>query len=74
MSYNIDDYLAELAGHGDEGAKFYLHAGRCYDELLAALENLVDRDLIKDKDNDHYDEVMEVIAKAKKGEKENEHD
>jgi hypothetical protein len=33
-------------------------------ELLAALKNLVDRDLIKDPDNDHMDEVMEVIAKA----------
>ena len=33
-------------------------------ELLAALQNLVERKLIKDTDNDHYDEVLEAIAKA----------
>jgi len=33
--------------------------------MLAALENLVERDLIKDKDNDHYDEVIEAINLVK---------
>ena len=33
--------------------------------LLAALENLIDRDLIKDKGGDHYDECLEVVAYAK---------
>lgn len=33
-------------------------------ELLDALQNLVDRNLIKDTDNDHYDQVLEAIAKA----------
>ena len=36
--------------------------------LLSALENLVERNLIKDKQNDHYQEVLEAIAKAR-GEK-----
>lgn len=36
-------------------------------ELLEALENLVDRSLIKDIDNDHYYEVLELINKAKGG-------
>ena len=33
-------------------------------ELLAALRNLVKRNLIKDTDDDHYDEVLDAIAKA----------
>lgn len=33
-------------------------------ELLAALQNLVARNLIKDTDDDHYDEVLDAIAKA----------
>jgi hypothetical protein len=33
-------------------------------DLLAALKNLVERKLIKDTDGDHYDEVLEAIAKA----------
>jgi hypothetical protein len=33
-------------------------------DLLAALQNLVGRNLIKDTDGDHYDEVLEAIAKA----------
>jgi len=37
-------------------------------DLLAALENLVEKNLIKDKGNDHYDEVLAAIAKAKGGE------
>lgn len=32
--------------------------------LLAALKNLVERKLIKDTDGDHYDEVLDAIAKA----------
>ena len=34
-------------------------------DLLAALENLIERDLIKDKQNDHYQEALEAIARAK---------
>ena len=33
--------------------------------LLEALTNLVERDLIKDKEGDHYQEVLEAIAKAR---------
>ena len=33
-------------------------------DMLAALKNLVERKLIKDTDGDHYDEVLEAIAKA----------
>ena len=36
-------------------------------ELLDALQNLVDRNLIKDTDNDHYDQVLEAIEKATRG-------
>ena len=34
-------------------------------ELLEALKNLIDRDLIKDKGGDHYQECVDAIAKAK---------
>ena len=37
-------------------------------DLLAALENLVEKNLIIDKGNDHYDEILAAIAKAKGGE------
>lgn len=33
-------------------------------EMKAALQNLVDRDLIKDIEGDHYDEVLDVLAKS----------
>lgn len=33
-------------------------------ELLEALKNLVDKNLIKDIDGDHYEEVLEAIAKS----------
>ena len=33
-------------------------------ELLAALKNLVDQGLILDPENDHFEEAVEVIAKA----------
>jgi hypothetical protein len=32
--------------------------------LYEALRNLVDRDLIADKDGDHYDEVLQALDKA----------
>ena len=34
------------------------------DDMLAVLKNLVARDLIKDTDGDHYDEVLAAIANA----------
>lgn len=37
------------------------------ESLLAALKNLVARGLIKDKDGDHYEEVLEAIAEAEGG-------
>ena len=33
-------------------------------DMFAALMNLVRRDLIKDTDNDHYDEVLAALRKA----------
>ena len=36
-----------------------------YAELLEALKNLVARDLIKDEDGDHYQEVIDAIYYAK---------
>ena len=56
------DFMSEIA---ERWANAHLIAAA--PDLLAALENLVSRDLIKDKDNDHYDEVLEAIAKAKGG-------
>jgi hypothetical protein len=35
-------------------------------ELVEALRNLVDRDLIKDKDGDHYEEVTALLSNLKK--------
>lgn len=32
-------------------------------EAVEALENLVDRDLIKDKDGDHYQEILEILRR-----------
>lgn len=55
--------IALVRGEGEEAeanAKLISAAP----ELLAALQNLVDRDLIKDKGNDHYNEVREAIEKA----------
>ena len=34
-------------------------------ELYNALENLVNRNLIKETDKDHYDEVLAALRKAK---------
>lgn len=33
-------------------------------ELYNALENLMNRNLIKETDNDHYDEVLDALRKA----------
>ena len=35
--------------------------------MLACLKNLRDRDLIKDTDGDHYDEVLDAITAAEEG-------
>ena len=33
-------------------------------DMLAVLQNLVERDLIKDPDSDHYEEAIQAINKA----------
>ncbi len=50
--------------HWDEQTKANANLISASPDLLAALTNLVERDLIKDKDGDHYQEVLEAIAKA----------
>lgn len=61
MSYGIGDYLDDLVEQGDKYAKLYLAAPW----LAAALENLIERDLIKDKEGDHYQECLEAIARIR---------
>ena len=51
-----------LAYNDESGANTALIAAA--PDLLAALRNLVKRNLIKDTDGDHYDEVLDAIAKA----------
>lgn len=34
------------------------------ERLIACLRNLVDRDLIKDTENDHYEEVLELLEEG----------
>lgn len=48
-------------------AAYIVRAVNAHEELLAALKNLVERNLIKDINGDHYEEVLETIAKAEAG-------
>ena len=40
------------------------------ERLIACLRNLVDRDLIKDTENDHYEEVLELLKEVDAAEEE----
>lgn len=64
---NTTQAAKHTADHGllDANLKEQVHRFHCYPELLSALDNLVERGLIKDTDGDHYQEVLDVIAKAK---------
>lgn len=54
--------------HADPVAKanaaFIVKAVNEYADLVACLQNLVECGLIKDTTGDHYDEVLELLAKA----------
>lgn len=45
-------------------AAFIVRAVNAHEDMLAALKNLVERNLIKDVDGDHHQEVLDSIAKA----------
>lgn len=48
----------------DANAAFIVTACNSHEELVSVLKNLVERDLIKDKDNDHYEEVLSTLKSA----------
>lgn len=61
--YDECGYLCALESKST--AENIAHAVNTLPELTDALENLVDRNLIKDKHGDHYDEVLYVLGRAK---------
>jgi hypothetical protein len=60
---NTPTFISKISGQSEANANLIAAAP----ELLDALQNLVDRDLIKDTENDHYDEVLDALNKAKGG-------
>ena len=50
--------------YADAAERAALAVAELNKDLLCCLQNLVKRDLIKDTEGDHYDEVLEAIAKA----------
>lgn len=48
---------------GKNETKELLNCVNMHDELIECLKNLVDRNLIKDTDGDHYTEIMELLDK-----------
>jgi hypothetical protein len=54
-------YFMKPLCHEDEGNIRLIMSAP---ELYEALKNLVERNLIKDTNGDHYDEVLDALAKA----------
>lgn len=62
--YGEDTILADEEAHAN--AEVIIRAVNNHENLVAVLKNLVKRNLIKDKDGDHYQEVLEAIGQAEK--------
>lgn len=58
-------YGSSLDADHEANAAFIVKAVNCHDDLVSALQNLIDRDLIKDKDGDHMQEILDILNKAK---------